>query len=623
MPKSTENTVFVRFHPTPRSKVMRHQLEDIFSQVGPIKKSSWISSQDSSKGYGFVKYVTQQDAEASANTLNNHKIEMEGEPYQIKVELASFHLRENPEARNKRMAPQTHTDQTDLTTLKKQARIIVRNLSFYAKESHVRKAMQKQFGPIVEVHIPTVRSATHVGFGFVTFENPKHAQEAVESKSIEICKRKASMEWCIPKSAHREKKQLSNKAPEKGLSDTRHNKKEDEEEDSDEASLASEDSNEDEDEGNEEEKRDEMDENAVAEKRTLFLRNLPFDTTRHDIFHLFARFGHIKSIYLVRNKTTGMLKGTGFLSYSESLSAEKALQHTSTQSRNEDNESGPKKTDEDTNHDLVLRGRRILVDIAVDKNAASTFDLKASTSPTDRRNIYLQTEARVESTDASARTNDLNSWDFLPEQDQKKRQWALKEKTTKLQSPLFFINPMRLSFRNLAKHIDEATLLEICREGTEKGMENGLVKVDDQIAHWRAQGSFTSREIVTKIQEESSDSILPPIPEGSRNKEYFPSVFIERDFSRGASKSAAPSRGYGFAEFKHHVHALACLRELNNNPSYSKRFVAGGKAVGPRSKGGKTKQRESTLRVPRLIVDFAVSTLCPWVAYHTPILTTS
>jgi hypothetical protein len=31
------------------------------------------------------------------------------------------------------------------------------------------------------------------------------------------------------------------------------------------------------------------------------------------------------------------------------------------------------------------------------------------------------------------------------------------------------------------------------------------------------------------------------------------------------------SRGYGFVEFAHHSHALACLRELNNsaNPAYS------------------------------------------------------
>lgn len=28
------------------------------------------------------------------------------------------------------------------------------------------------------------------------------------------------------------------------------------------------------------------------------------------------------------------------------------------------------------------------------------------------------------------------------------------------------------------------------------------------------------------------------------------------------------TRGFGFVEFKEHVHALACLRFLNNNPAF-------------------------------------------------------
>lgn len=35
------------------------------------------------------------------------------------------------------------------------------------------------------------------------------------------------------------------------------------------------------------------------------------------------------------------------------------------------------------------------------------------------------------------------------------------------------------------------------------------------------------------------------------------------------------SRGYGFVEFQHHTHALACLRELNNNPAHGKFATTG------------------------------------------------
>jgi RNA recognition motif-containing protein len=39
------------------------------------------------------------------------------------------------------------------------------------------------------------------------------------------------------------------------------------------------------------------------------------------------------------------------------------------------------------------------------------------------------------------------------------------------------------------------------------------------------------------------------------------------------------SRGYGFVEFESHAHALACLRELNNNAKYSALSAEGGKLI--------------------------------------------
>lgn len=56
------------------------------------------------------------------------------------------------------------------------------------------------------------------------------------------------------------------------------------------------------------------------------------------------------------------------------------------------------------------------------------------------------------------------------------------------------------------------------------------------------------------------------------------------------------SKGYGFIEFPEHFHALACLRQLNNNPKYSAKFAAGGAAA-------KSKPVDER---PRLIVEFTV-----------------
>lgn len=55
--------------------------------------------------------------------------------------------------------------------------------------------------------------------------------------------------------------------------------------------------------------------------------------------------------------------------------------------------------------------------------------------------------------------------------------------------------------------------------------------------------------------------------------------------------SLHPSRGYGFVEFAHHGHALAALRQMNNNPAYSWAAKSEGAAKGETS---------------RLIVEFSV-----------------
>ena len=62
--------------------------------------------------------------------------------------------------------------------------------------------------------------------------------------------------------------------------------------------------------------------------------------------------------------------------------------------------------------------------------------------------------------------------------------------------------------------------------------------------------------------------------------EFFITLFIHilnfTVFRPHPCRSGLPqSRGYGFVEFQHHTHALACLRELNNNPAHGKFATTG------------------------------------------------
>jgi len=419
MPKSTENTVFVRFVPTPSQKLPRHQLESIFSEVGPIKKTSWIQSENnSSKGYGFVKYLSSEDADTASSSLNGSKISVDGKEYKLLVELATLDQDQSrgkkpsqPEKVQVQVSNPSQPESGEASEmannefLKKKSRIIIRNLSFYANENNIRSLLEKKFGKVVEVHLPRVQSNLHVGFCFVTFADPEIAQRAVEAKTLDIQKRTVTMDWSVPKKEHQQQKQAISKPKEDDTPKLLNEGKTEHETDASE-SNASKDADEDEDvEESHDEKEEEADDDskddssvdskksdtALTEGRTVFLRNLPFDATRKDLFDLFAKYGYIESIYLVKDKETQMLKGTAFVTYKRPKNAQVAVAAASEQKEVGTPLLGPAAP----GPELVLKGRKILANMAVDKETADTFASKEHNAPAaDRRNMYLQAEAR-------------------------------------------------------------------------------------------------------------------------------------------------------------------------------------------------------------------------------------
>jgi len=600
---------------------------------------------------------------------------------------------------------------------KRTARIILRNLAFSAKVSHIRTAMESTFGKeaVVDVHLPLVPGSNntndkdnhpgkgkgkgkgrggpmHRGFAFVTFDNAAQAQKAVEMGSLVIKGREVAMDYSVSKFQHKRMAQ-----EEQHVEEVEENDAEDEEEkgmeedeednpkkggegssgddssdsndDDDDGDNDSDSSSDDDDDGSDSEasdddsEDDQEDDDGVPKehqrpkpvndpRRTLFVRNVPFDANRTDLFEVFRHYGRIESIYLVKDRDTGVGKGTAFVRYEVETSSKRALEAAGSSTTGgpfvaKSTEAGDDPTANLAGgQGLYLSGRRLLIDPAVDRDTASSLKVERDEDGKpldrnvgkDRRNLYLSTEGRV----AGGTTPDEpGPWEELPESDRLKRGRAHQEKSSKLRSPLFFVNPVRLSFRNLAKHVDEAALKKLAIDGIQAGLEADLVSKEDVMAHWRASGDMTARDIVHKISElgEAGDFIVPPYDEAAGIRRHIPSVYIDRDFagvggaagtSTSGKKELAPSRGFGFVEFTHHAHALACLRELNNNPAYSAEYAAGGKkAVGMRKrqrKGGKKGKKgtrtfeddaeggdaadfvgdDGRVRIPRLIVEFTV-----------------
>jgi nucleolar protein 4 len=663
--KSTENTVFVRFTPA-SSEVSRNHLEEFFSEIGPIKKCSVISSKEKGGlGYGFVKFVASEDAEEAEKSCNGKSLTIQGKNFKLKVELASQptdrnhqdHPRRDDNARSTETTVVSKekwlTEKSDdlenetLTKRKRTSRVIIRNLSFYANEQHIRSAMEKEFGPVLEVTLPRVDDKLHRGFAFVTFEHVAHARQATapRKKPLEIKKRPVAIDFAVSKTVHQKTHQqeearhgydenkedspLDNDEFEKGGRDNEDDD-DDDDDDNEEHRVDDNDESESQEEGESDDKHHSEDrveseeqkeapevDEAVVEHKTVFIRNLPFDTTRTDIFELMRKFGHIESIHPVMNQETGVFKGTAFCEFTHPGAATRALEaagSTDAMETKQNNQQGD-------GVGLYLRGRHLRLDLAIDKRTASTLSLEKQGGRVpgrDRRYLYLAKEGYVANQSPDADSPKLEAWESLPEGDQLKRQRAQADKNTKLKSPLFFINPNRLSIRNLAKHVDEAEFKKLCVTGTQRGLAAGLVNEEDIICYWRATGDMSARDIVKRVNEskEKNEPLIPEFDTGNI-KQYIPSVFIDRDVT-SSKREKAPSRGFGFVDFTHHAHALACLRELNNNHVYTADYVAGGKKATDAKRSAKRKKKKDSLSpgefvsndgrvlIPRLIVEFTV-----------------
>jgi nucleolar protein 4 len=708
--KSTDCTVFCRFVPA-CDRVRRHHLEALGSQVGPVKKSAVIhktnnknevdaaaskSSFSSSSSFAFLKYTVPADAVTAARVLHHQWLTIPATSVyerevrvQLQVQLASSQQQQQQHD-HPIPKPSTRRHSTTTTT---QRRILVRNVSFYATAAHIQTAFERLFGPVHEVHLPMVSSTTtntthHRGFAFVTFVHAEDAAKCLESaknqdESTMMMIRNRPVQVCqsVPKDVYeQQQQQQGTKKPKNVLvgtnvkshvggteSDEDVDKKESDTKDNDDMSETNSDDRMDDDDRSQTTNKDDKDPDngsnshnpttaptqhdttAVTQHRCVFVRNLPFDVTRHDVFDLLRPYGHITAVYLVRDKVTGIPKGTAFCSFSTAAAAAQAAAASANPTSGDppslvsqqQQPLDPSRSSSSSSWTtgggvLTLAGRRIFVTMAVDRDTARTWTAAPTKTSTDRRNLYLKEVGRVHNsnendTTTTTTTSKKDAWDALPESDRFKRSSAWAEKNTKLRSPLFFINPFRLSVRNLAKHVDEAGLKRLAATAVAAGRR---VTADDQIAHWTAAGDDVRAKMEAaaamsegKHTTTSTTAAAALVPEfdPTNIKKYIRSVFINREFVAGGTTKdmvVPSSRGFGFIEFEHHVHALACLRELNNNTAYSEEYVTGGKKAVTdlnkrKQRRGLSKKKIRTdamdgddddgrVRIPRLIVEFAV-----------------
>ena len=258
----------------------------------------------------------------------------------------------------------------------------------------------------------------------------------------------------------------------------------------------------------------------LDDKKTVFVRNLPYGSTAEDIKESIVKVFpdiSITSVFIVKD-ATGQPKGTAFLKLGFPEEADKLIT-SSTQSSQpsaiSDYYQGQAVSTalEGFTGGVMLGGRRLSFHSALKKTELQTTvearEQEKSKMVDRSRNLHLLREGLIDSNSAVFKK--------LSPSEKRQREDSLKERNYKASNPNFFINPTRLSVRNLPVFIDGHKLM-------------GAALTATKTATQRACGILKATIIRDREREERS-------------------------------------KGYGFIDFATHEAAMICLKALNNNPA--------------------------------------------------------
>ncbi|CAL8376181.1 unnamed protein product [Arctogadus glacialis] len=377
------------------------------------------------------------------------------------------------------------------------SKLIIRNISFKCSEDDLKQTFSA-FGEVLETKIPLTPAGRMRGFGFVLFKNMSGAGKALKAMNMrEIKGRTVAVDWAIPKDKFlaiqpevpKKKEDPVKDEPESASEDEGGTEKQaalkkgalskkaakqlkeassDEEEESDNGEESEEE--EDEEDGGSQESGDEDDDNGsfdsdeedyddddddsdddldrkprkplpsdVNEGRTIFIRNLSFDTEEEAVEEALLRFGELNYIKIVLHPDTEHSKGCAFAQFKRKESAEKCIAMTQ-----DDAENGGVRVD----------GRRLIVSAAVSRESAAQLKDKKVKVETGARNLYLAREGLIRAGTKAA--------EGVPEADMVKRTRFEEVKRSKLRDINVYVSKTRLCVHNLPKSVDNAKLKDVC-----------------------------------------------------------------------------------------------------------------------------------------------------------------
>ncbi|KAM6960581.1 RNA-binding protein 28 [Aplochiton taeniatus] len=382
-------TLFVKNLPASATNA---SLEEVFSEIGPLKNCFVVSEKgtETCRGFGYVTFAMEDDAHRAVKELR----EYEGKRIIVSVAKKKIDKRkreptEEP-ASSKEQSVESKEKNKGMKKLQLRSKLIIRNLSFKCTKEELKQTFEK-FGKVLDVSIPLKADGKMRGFAFVLFKNMLEAGKALDTMNLkEIKGRQVAVDWAVakdkfvatqPSSAPRAQRKPLPCDVNKGL--------------------------------------------------TVFIRNLSFDTEEEGLEEVLLKYGELNYIKIVLHPDTEHSKGMAFAQFKTKEAAEKCIAAAA-----EESESGGVRAD----------GRKLIVVAAVSREDAAKLRDKKVKVETGTRNLYLAREGLIRAGTKAA--------EGVPAEDITKRQRFEEQKRMKLRDINVFVSKTRLCVHNLPKSVD-------------------------------------------------------------------------------------------------------------------------------------------------------------------------
>lgn len=319
----------------------------------------------------------------------------------------------------------------------RRGRVIIRNLPFNSTKEGIQEHFS-QYGEIEDVNIPQ-KNGKNSGFAFLQYSRTNDAVKAIkESSGQKFMNRLVALDWAIPKDTY-----VKAIKPEK---EEKIKIEEDDECNEDDEKMEEDSDNDAAEPEIPENKKKIKTENDVSEKRTIFIRNIPYEANDDDLKQAFSHFGSIEYARIVRRPQTNISAGTGFIKFAKVECADICLQNT----------------------EHRIMDQIVYPHLALSRDDVKNKVAKKSEQKTCVRNLYLLKEGLILSGSAAAEDVSINDM-TLRNQLEKTRNEQIKNLGT-------LVSQTRLTIHNLPLTWDSQKLRAmIIRESRTRPIESRVM----------------------------------------------------------------------------------------------------------------------------------------------------